>query len=83
MEIVKKKKSNTQKPDIFQKIWKNLFFLQKYQNFERFFFAKQGEKKIYAILLVLLIEDISPRPELSSPPRLRIHGGSSERHKEG
>ena len=31
------------------------------------------------ILLVLMIEEISLRPELSSPPQLRIQWGWSER----
>ena len=37
-----------------------------------------AEKK-YTIPLVLPIEEISLRPELSSPPRFRIQGGSPER----
>ena len=32
------------------------------------------EEKKYVILLVLLIEEISIRPELSSPPRFRTQG---------
>ena len=38
-----------------------------------------GWKNKNAILLVLPIEEISLRPELSSPPRFRIQGGYSER----
>ena len=37
------------------------------------------KKKKNAILLVLPIEEISLRPELSSSPRFRIQGGWSER----
>ena len=37
------------------------------------------KKKKNAIPLVLPIEEISLRPELSSPARFRIQGGSPER----
>ena len=40
-------------------------------------------KQKNAILLVLPIEEISLRPELSSPPRLRIQGGYPERDRGG
>ena len=38
-----------------------------------------AEEKKNAILLVLPIEEISLRPELSSPARFRIQGGYPER----
>ena len=38
-----------------------------------------AERKKNAILLVLPIEEISLRPELSSPARFRIQGGYPER----
>ena len=41
-----------------------------------YFFCR---KKKNAIILVLLIEEISHRPELPSPPRFRIQGGYPER----
>ena len=47
-----------------------------YENFER---EKKFRPKKNAIPLVLPIEEISLRPELSSPPRFRIQGGSPER----
>ena len=40
-------------------------------------------RKKNAILLVLPIEEISLRPELSSPTRFRIQGGSPERDTGG
>ena len=52
-----------------------MFFFQKSQNFENIFFFCQKKN---AILLVLPIEEISLRPELSSPARCRILGGSPE-----
>ena len=61
------------------KIWKNLkksqkiTFFQKIWKFWKYFFF--AEKKKNAILLVLPNEEISLRPELSSPPRFRIQGG--------
>ena len=39
------------------------------------------QQKKYDIHLVLPIEAISRRPELSSPPRFRIQGGWSERYE--
>ena len=56
---------------------KSLFF-QKSENFENVFFSAE-KKNVKAILLVLPIEEISHRPELSSPPRFRIQGGYPER----
>ena len=53
---------------------KSLFF-KKSEHFENIYFS--AKKKI-AIPLVLPIEEISLRPELSSPPRFRIQGGSPE-----
>ena len=41
--------------------------------------AQWGRVGENAILLVLPIEEISLRPELSSPARFRIQGGSPER----
>ena len=63
------------------KISKNLkksHFFKKSENFENIFFLPKKKKK-YAIILVLPIEEISLRPELSTPPRFRIQGGSPER----
>ena len=42
--------------------------------------VKKSESLKNAILLVLPIEDISLRPELSSPPRFRIQGRYPERY---
>ena len=60
----------------FQKIQKNHIFSKNLKILKNFFFA---EKKKNAILLVLPNEEISLRPELSSPPRFRIQGGYPER----
>ena len=56
---------NQKKTHFFRKIWK----------FWKDFFSPKKEEK-NAILLVLPIEDISLWPELSSPPRFGIQGGS-------
>ena len=56
---------------------KSLFF-KKSENFENIFFCRKKTTK-NAIILVLPIEEISLRPELSSPPRFRIQGGYPER----
>ena len=61
-----------------EKIAKNYFFLKK------FFFLKKKKnfdqkKKKNAILLVFQYQEDGIRPELSSPPRFRIQGGSPER----
>ena len=48
---------------------KKKLFSQRSKHFDDVFFAKKN-----AFLLVLLIEEISLQPELSSPPRLRIQG---------
>ena len=55
---------------------KSLFF-KKSENFENIFFCRKKKKN--AIPLVLPIEEISLRPELSSPARFRIQGGYPER----
>ena len=52
------------------KIWKNTFFPEKIENFENILFAKKN-----SIFLVLPIEEISLRPELSSPGPFRFQGG--------
>ena len=54
---------------ILKKLEKSFFFVEK--------------KKENGILLVLEIEEISLRPELSRPPRFRIQGGSPERYGGG
>ena len=56
-----------------QKIFKKKTFFQKKKKKKR---KKTGKN---AILLVLPIEEISLRPELSSPPRFRIQGGYPKR----
>ena len=51
-----------------------------------FFQQKKKQKKEEeedAIILVSPIEEISLRPELSSPAHFRIQGGSRERHRAG
>ena len=60
------KKSLKKRKICFKKIKKKLKIY--------FFLPKKN-----AILLVLPIEEISLRPELSSPARFRIQGGSPER----
>ena len=63
------------------KIWKNVeksqkfTFFQKISKFWKYFFFAEKKNKKNAILLVLPIEEISLRPELSSPPRFKIQGG--------
>ena len=59
--IKKNQKKSTKK-------FKNPFFLN-LKTLKIFFFARKN-----AILLVLPIEQISLRPEFSSPPRFRIQG---------
>ena len=66
-----KKSENLEKS---QKIWK--FWRRKNVS------PKKEEEK-NAIPLVLPIEEISLRPELSSPARFRIQGGSPERDGAG
>ena len=51
------------------KIWKNHLFSKKSQNLKE---KKKFPWKKNAILLVLLFEEISLRPELSSPPHLEL-----------
>ena len=64
-----------------QKIQKNHFFSQKISKFRNYFVSRRKkEKKMNAIILVLPNEEISLRPELSSPPRFRIQGGYPERY---
>ena len=46
-----------------------------FKNLKILFSAKNAN------LLVLPIEEISIRPELSSPPRFRVQGGWSERER--
>ena len=53
----------------------NQLFFKKSENFENIFFVAEKKES----LLVLPNEEISLRPELSSPPRFRIQGGSPER----
>ena len=48
----------------------------------KIFLALAKEQK-NANLLVLPFEEISLRPDLSSPTRFRIQGGSPERHERG
>ena len=67
-----------QKSGIFSKIQKNHFFSKNLKILKIFFFRRKIKKN--AIPLVLLIEEISLRPELSSPPRFRIQGGYPERY---
>ena len=58
------------------KKYKNLKKSQKITCFPFFFFFFNFlAKKKKVILLVLPIEEISRRPELSSPARFRIQGG--------
>ena len=64
-----------QKYENFKKSPKITFFQKKKGKFWKYFFL-QNKK---AILLVLPIEEISLRPDLSSPPRFRTHGGYPER----
>ena len=52
-------------------------FFKQSENFEEKKNILQKEKN--AILLVKPIEEISLRPELSTPPRFRIQGGYPER----
>ena len=81
ISIKKPKSKNCQKWSKNTKIWKNLkksLFFKKSENFE-FIFCSPKKRKENAILLVLPIEEISLRPELSSPARFRIQGGSPER----
>ena len=66
-----KKSENLKKSE---KISKNHFFSKK-KNFERKKMFAEKRKK-HAIPLVLPIEEISLRPELSSQPRFRIQGGT-------
>ena len=47
-----------------------MFFFKKSENFENIFFDKKNINP-----LVLPIDEISLRPELSSPPRFTIQGG--------
>ena len=47
---------------------------------KKYSFTEEKEKN--AIILVLPIEEISLRPELSSPARFRIQGGYPERDGE-
>ena len=54
---------------------KNHIFFKKSDNFENIFFAKKN-----AISLVLLIEEISLQPELSSQFPFRIQGAWSEHY---
>ena len=60
------------------KFWKNLEISQKSQK-KNYLEKKIWCKKKNAILLVFPIEEISLWPELCSPPRFRIKGGSPER----
>ena len=46
--------------------------LKKCKHFKNIYFCQQKKEDKKAILLVLKIEEISIRPELSSPPRIRI-----------
>ena len=48
------------------------FFKKKIKFLKIHFFRRKKYKKNNAIILVLQIEEISLRPELSSPPRFRI-----------
>ena len=66
-----KKSENLEKSQKIPFFSKNLKILKIY-----FLFVK---KKKNAISLVLPNEEISLRPELSSPPRFRIQGGYPER----
>ena len=59
------------------KISKNLTSLFFYLKILKIFFSPK--KKFNYILLVLQIEEISLRPELSSLPRFRIQGGYPKR----
>ena len=72
-----KKSKNLEKS---QNLSNNHFFFWKPENFEsNIFFAKKRRRN--AILLVLPIEEISFRPELSSPPCFWFQAGWSERYK--
>ena len=51
--------------------------LKKCQKSKKYIFFAAKKTK-YAILLVLPIEEISLRPELSSPAHFKIQGGSPE-----
>ena len=84
-ENIKKKIKNScffqnwsKNPKISKNFKKSVFFF-KTENFEeeKKFRRKKEEKN--AIPLVLPIEEISLRPELSSPARFRIQGGYPER----
>ena len=78
-KIVKKNGQKFQKPGKISKNLKKItFFPQKKLNLKKKkMFKKEKEKN--AILLVLPNEEISLRPELSSPAHFRIQGGSPER----
>ena len=70
-------KKNQQNLKFFQKSEeeKNPLFFKTSEIFTIFLFCQKN-----ALLLVLPIEEISLRPELSSPSCFRIQGGYRERH---
>ena len=59
---------------------KNTFFLQKSDNFKNIYFLPKKERN--AIILVLPLKEINIQPELSIPPRFRIHGWYPECDKQ-
>ena len=73
-EIKKIRKNKKKSQKYPQKSITNPFFFKKLSdNLENIFFRQKNY-----ILLVLPIEEISLRPELSTPPRFRIQGGQPE-----
>ena len=73
-----KKIQKLQKSEKMLKNLKKSLFFKKLEKLRWYFFSAEKKKK-NAFLLVLPIEEISLRPELSSPAHFRNQGGSPER----